>query len=75
MEEFLEKLSDIKEGVDFAKEEKLIDGHILASLDIIAIVGMISDEYDVTVPVSKLTPAYFNSAAAMWNLIQELSDE
>ena len=75
MEEFLQRLSGVKEGVDFANEDKLIDGHILSSFDIISIAGMISEEYDVKIPISKLKPEYFNSATAMWNLIQELLDE
>ena len=49
MEELLEILQDIKPGVDFENETALIDNGILDSLDIIKLVGQISDEFDVEV--------------------------
>ena len=47
MEELLEILQDIKPGVDFENETALIDNGVLDSLDIIKLVGQISDEFDV----------------------------
>ncbi len=75
MEELLEILQDIKPGVDFENETALIDNGILDSLDIIKLVGQISDEFDVEVEVTDLVPANFNSAKAMYAMIQRLEDE
>lgn len=75
MEELLEILQDIKPGVDFENETALIDNGILDSLDIIKLVGQISDEFDVEVEVTDLVPANFNSAKAMFAMIQRLEDE
>lgn len=75
MEELLEILQDIKPGVDFENETALIDNGILDSLDIIKLVGQISDEFDVEVEVTDLVPANFNSAKAMYDMIQRLEDE
>lgn len=75
MEELLEILQDIKPGVDFENENALIDNGILDSLDIIKLVGQISDEFDVEVEVTDLVPANFNSAKAMYAMIQRLEDE
>lgn len=75
MEELLEILQDIKPGVDFENETALIDNGILDSLDIIKLVGQISDEFDVEVEVTDLIPANFNSAKAMYAMIQRLEDE
>lgn len=75
MEELLEILQDIKPGVDFENETALIDNGILDSLDIIKLVGQISDEFDVDVEVTDLVPANFNSAKAMYAMIQRLEDE
>lgn len=75
MEELLEILQDIKPGVDFENETALIDNGILDSLDIIKLVGQISDEFDVEVEVTDLVPANFNSATAMYAMIQRLEDE
>ena len=73
MEELLEILQDIKPGVDFENETALIDNGVLDSLDIIKLVGQISDEFDVE--VTDLVPANFNSAKAMYAMIQRLEDE
>ena len=75
MEELLEILQDIKPGVDFENETALIDNGVLDSLDIIKLVGQISDEFDVEVEVPDLVPANFNSAKAMYAMIQRLEDE
>ena len=75
MEELLEILQDIKPGVDFENETALIDNGVLDSLDIITLVGQISDEFDVEVEVTDLVPANFNSAKAMYAMIQRLEDE
>ena len=75
MEELMENLRAIREDVDFEYETNLIDGGILASFDIIQIVAMIAEEYDVKAPVSELKPANFNSAEALYAMIRRLEDE
>ena len=75
MEELLEILQDIKPAFDFENETALIDNGVLDSLDIIKLVGQISDEFDVEVEVTDLVPANFNSAKAMYAMIQRLEDE
>ncbi|MGN0173069.1 MAG: acyl carrier protein [Acutalibacteraceae bacterium] len=75
MEELLEILSEIKPGVDFEKETKLVDDGILDSLDIISIISEVSDEYDVKIPTESIVPENFNSAKAMLALINKLEEE
>lgn len=75
MEELLEILEEIKPGVDFENETALIDKQILASLDIIRLVSMINDEFDVEVGVTDLVPENFNSAKAMMAMIERLEEE
>lgn len=75
MEELLEILAEIKPGVDFKSETALVDDGILDSLDIISIISEVSDEYDVKISPEKITPENFNSAAAIMNLIDELSED
>lgn len=75
MEQLIEKLSEIRSDIDFANEENLVnDGH-LASFDIIQIVAMVEEEYDVKIPISELKPANFNSASALYALINKLEEE
>lgn len=75
MENLLEILTEIKPGVDFESETALVDDGILDSLDIISIISEVSDEYDVKIAPEKITPENFNSADAIMDLIDELSED
>ena len=74
MQELIEHLKKIKKGVDFENEKKLFDSGLLDSFDVIQIITMLDDEYDVTVPPSQIMPDNFNSAEAIYAMIQRLSD-
>lgn len=75
MEELLEILKDLHPEVDFGICDSLIDDKILDSFDIVSIIAEINDRFDITVTVEKITPQNFNSARALYALIQELEDE
>ncbi|MBE6050233.1 MAG: acyl carrier protein [Clostridium sp.] len=75
MENLLEILEDINSDVDYSKEDKLIDNGILDSLDILSLVSDIEDEFEVSIKPVDLIPANFNSAEAIFNLIQRLQKE
>ncbi|MEG0546391.1 MAG: phosphopantetheine-binding protein [Oscillospiraceae bacterium] len=74
MEKLLEILSDLKPEIDFLTNTRLIDDKILDSFDIITIVSEISDEFDVEVPVNQILPENFNSAKALYEMIERLED-
>ena len=75
MERLYEILEDIQPDVDFETTEQLIDNHILSSLSILSLIAELEDEYDVTIPAVEIVPANFNSAKAMWALIQRLQED
>ena len=74
MEKLLEILSSLHPEVDFDTEEGLVDDGILDSLDIVTLVTEINAELDVTIPAEEIVPENFNSAAALWALIEKLDD-
>ena len=74
MERLYEILEYIQPGVNYKECETLIDGHFLDSLSIIALVAELEDEYDITIPAVEIIPANFNSAKAMWKMIQRLEE-
>jgi len=70
MEKLLKILRETRPDVNFDKEDKLIDNAVLDSFDIITIVGEINDTYDIYINAGDLQPENFNSAAAIWQLIE-----
>ena len=74
MEKLLEILSSLHSDVDFETEEGLVDEGILDSLDIVTLVTEINAELDVTIPAEEIIPENFNSAKALWALIEKLDD-
>ena len=75
MEELLEILSSLHPEVDFETCDTLIDDKILDSFDIVSIISEIEDQFDVVISAEKIVPQNFNSAEALYALIQELEDE
>ncbi len=75
METLLEILNELHPDVDFETEKHLIDDKILDSFDIVTIVAEIDGEFDVAIPAEELIPENFNSAAALWALVEKLMDE
>lgn len=74
MQKLLKILKEVRDDVDFENEQHLIDDEILDSFDIVDIVSEISSEFDVNITVNELLPENFNSADAMWNLIETLKN-
>ena len=75
MEALLEILSNLHPDVDFESCKTLIDDKILDSFDIVTIISEVVDEFDVTISAEHIIPENFNSAEALYALIQKLEDE
>lgn len=75
MDELLEILEEMKPGVDFTTETQLIDDKIFDSLGIMALVAKLSDEFDVDITPLMIVPENFQSAEAMWAMIEKLQEE
>ncbi|MCR5083829.1 MAG: acyl carrier protein [Parasporobacterium sp.] len=74
MDELLEILRKLHADVDYEKEDKLIDNMILDSFDIVTLIAEINDKFGVKISAEYLVPENFNSAKALWELIEELED-
>ena len=75
METILNILTDLHPDVDFSSAEGLIEDAILDSMDIVTIINEIYTEYDVRVPAEMIVPENFNSASAIFEMVQKLLDE
>jgi acyl carrier protein len=72
MDKLLEILKNIRPDVDFENETELIDDGILDSFDVVSIISEIDDAFGVQIRINELEPENFNSAEAIWSLVQKL---
>lgn len=75
MERLIEILSDLNPDVDYKTCTNLIDSHYLDSLSILSLIAELEDEFDVVIPTVEIIPANFNSAEAIWKMINRLQEE
>ena len=75
MDSLLEILQDLHPEVDFETCDTLVDDKIIDSFDIVSIISEVNEEFDVVIPAEEIIPENFNSAEALYDLIQRLGDE
>ena len=75
MEKLIGVLQEIKPDIDFESCTTLIDDELLDSFDIITIVSELSEAYDISIPASEIVPENFNSAQALYAMVQKLEEE
>lgn len=74
MDELLELLEDIKPTVNFRTCTGLIDDGYLDSFDILSIVSELNDAFGIEISPVDIVPENFNSAQALWNMVERLKD-
>ncbi len=74
MEELIAILTELHDNIDFTTETGLVENGILNSLDIVAIITEIDDRLDVQIPAEEILPENFDSAEALWALVQRLDE-
>lgn len=74
MDRLIHILTELNPDIDYETEDALIDGGILDSFDIVTLVAEIDDMFGVQIPAEELTPENFNSAKALYALVQRLTD-
>jgi len=75
MEQLLSILKEINPDNDYEKEDRLIDGGLLDSLSLLTLVSELEDAFDIEITPTELVPANFNSAKAMWTMVQRLQQK
>jgi len=75
MDELLDILYEINPDVDYETEDQLIDGKVYDSFSIITLIAEISNVFDIEISPKYLVNENFNSASAMWAMIQAIQDE
>lgn len=75
MEQLLEILTELHPEVDFEECDTLIDDGILDSFDIVSLISEINEEFDVVISAEHIIPENFNSANALYALIERLEED
>lgn len=75
MEQLMEILKELRPDVNFEAEDALIDDAILDSFDLVSLIGEINDAFGVEVSFDEMEPENFNSAKAMYAMIERLKQE
>lgn len=75
MDEIIEILSDLHPDIDFKTAKNLVDSKILDSFDIVSLIAEINDNFDIAISAEEITPENFNSAEAIWTLVERLMEE
>ncbi|MCD7817681.1 MAG: phosphopantetheine-binding protein [Lachnospiraceae bacterium] len=75
MEKIIEILNSLKSDVDFASAEGIVTNKIIDSIDIATMISMIEDEFDVEITMEYMENKNFDSAQAIWEMVQELQED
>ena len=72
MNELLDILKEAMPKVDWENGEDLVDDGVIDSMDVVTIISEITDAYDIEIPSEEMEPENFNSAKAIYEMIQRL---
>lgn len=75
MDELLDIMNEINPDVDYETEDNLIDGQVYDSLSILTLITEICDTFDIEIGPKWMRNENFNSAQAIWNMIQAIQDD
>lgn len=74
MEELLTLLKGINPNVDYENTKNLMSGKVIDSIDMTTILAELEEAFDIEIDMEYITPQYFDSVEAIWEMIQELKD-
>ncbi len=75
MNELYEILEDIIPEADYKTSTSLVKDGNLTSFELVRLVTQINDVFDLSIPSEEITPENFDSAEAMYRLIERLEGE
>lgn len=74
MEKIIEILSSLKTGVDFSVAQGIVTKKLIDSIDIATMITMIEDEFDIEISMEYMENENFDSAEAIWEMVQEIQE-
>ena len=74
-EKLMEVLQDMRPDIDFENETSLVTGKVLDSIDIVALIGAIDEEFDIKIKPAHMKPENFDSVDAIVALLEKLEED
>ena len=75
MEKIIEILSKLKTGVDFSTAERIVTDKVIDSIDIASLITQLEDAFDIEIGMEYMENENFDSARAIWEMVQEIQGE
>lgn len=75
MDKLIEILKNLKPGIDFNENTKLIADKIFDSLGMISLVAELSDEFDIEITAVDIVPENFETVQTVYDMIERLEQE
>ncbi len=72
MDRLKELLEENWPDIDFDQEKTLIDSGLMDSVSIVTLVGLLEEEFDISISMEYIQPKYFQSIEAIWEMIEVL---
>ena len=69
MEKLLEALAEVRDDVDFASGQGLVDEGIIDSLDLTQIIAALDEAFDIHIITGDIEPENFNNVQSMLELV------
>ena len=69
MKKLLEALEEVRDDIDFANEEHLVEDGLLDSLDLTRIIASLDEAFDIHIPAGEIEPENFDSMSAILDMV------
>ncbi len=69
MKKLLEALEEVRDDVDFAAEEHLVEDGVIDSLDLTRIIAALDEAFDIHIPAGEIEPENFDNLDAILAMV------
>lgn len=68
-DKLLAALAEARDDIDFASQDALVDEGYIDSLDLLKIIALLDQAFDVRIPAGDIEPENFNNVDAMLAMV------
>ena len=75
MEKLLAALAEVRDDVDFASQDDLVDEGVIDSLDLTQIIAALDEAFGIHIPAGEIEPENFNSVQDMLAMVHRYQQQ